>query len=93
MFALGDDPTRDDEVETRAATWREYERLLAARGEKSVPRLTFLDGRLEVRRTSRAHEALRATIDLDQLMSFLDRASTSTAIRDYRAALAATPRA
>jgi Uma2 family endonuclease len=201
MFArkYDDEADHDNIVELRDVTWDDYERLLEIRGEKAVPRLTFLEGRLQIVSPSRSHERLKTWIarlvevwclergidfettgswtikqqreergaepdesyvfgpdfetgcphlaieviwskggidklevyrrlgvrgvwiwrkgritpyvlrgdryvpliasevppgiDLDQLVSFLDRPSTAIGIRDYRAALAATPRA
>lgn len=36
--------------------WRDYERLLEMRGEKSVPRMTYLEGLVELMSPSRYHE-------------------------------------
>lgn len=44
--------------------WAEYERLLAVRGKNAVPRLTSLDGELELRSPSIHHEG-RFLPDLD----------------------------
>ena len=38
------------------ADWSDYERLLEIRGESAVPRLTFIDGVLELMTPSRYHE-------------------------------------
>ena len=46
----------DQVVVLEGATWADYQRLLAIRGERSVPRLTYLEGRLEIMSPSRFHE-------------------------------------
>ena len=38
----------DQRVGLRGASWADYERLLAIRGEKAVPRITFLEGEIEL---------------------------------------------
>lgn len=51
-----DPSTLDHFVYLRDVTWREYEALLAMRGERSVPRITYLRGVLELMSPSRYHE-------------------------------------
>lgn len=46
----------DQRVTLRSATWKEYEALLAMRGENAVPRVTYLEGVLELMSPSRDHE-------------------------------------
>lgn len=51
------DPSALDHfVYLRDVTWREYEALLAMRGERSIPRITYLRGVLELMSPSRYHE-------------------------------------
>lgn len=57
-----DRPTDDQVVQLHDATWDDYERLLALRGERSVPRLTYLEGTLEIMSPSRDHEGLKSLI-------------------------------
>ena len=38
------------------ANWEAYERLLELRGERRVPRITYLEGQLELMSPSRYHE-------------------------------------
>lgn len=57
-----DRPTEDQVVQLHDATWDDYERLLALRGERSVPRLTYLEGTLEIMSPSRDHEGLKSLI-------------------------------
>jgi Uma2 family endonuclease len=44
------------------AEWNDYERLLEIRGESATPRLTFIDGVLELMTPSRHHEFDKTTI-------------------------------
>jgi Uma2 family endonuclease len=48
--------TVDHFVYLRGVSFREYEALLAMRGESSVPRITYLEGLLELMTPSRYHE-------------------------------------
>lgn len=57
-----DRPTEDHVVHIDGATWDDYERLLEVRGEKSVPRITYLEGTLEIMTPSRDHEGIRGFI-------------------------------
>jgi Uma2 family endonuclease len=49
----------DHRVFLRGVTWADYERLLEIRGEKSVPRMTYLEGTLELMSPSRHHEMIK----------------------------------
>lgn len=51
-------PPADDIVVLRGATWADHQRLLEIRGERSVPRLTYLEGVLEIMTPSRPHESI-----------------------------------
>ncbi|HEX3476549.1 MAG TPA: Uma2 family endonuclease [Kofleriaceae bacterium] len=51
-------PTADHRVVLAGATWEHYELELAMRGEKSVPRLAYLEGALELMSPSRDHERI-----------------------------------
>jgi Uma2 family endonuclease len=51
-------PTADHRVVLAGATWEHYEMELAMRGEKSVPRLAYLEGALELMSPSRDHERI-----------------------------------
>lgn len=57
-----DQPREDHYVHLREATWADYERLLELRGERSVPRITFVEGTLEIMTPSRPHESIKSTI-------------------------------
>lgn len=57
-----DTPHEDHFVHLRGVTWPDYERLLRLRGEASVPRLSYLQGILEMRSPSRTHEGIKSLI-------------------------------
>lgn len=51
----GDDDL-DQRVRLSGVPWQDYERLLEIRGERSVPRITYLQGELELMSPSERHE-------------------------------------
>ncbi|HKY34362.1 MAG TPA: Uma2 family endonuclease, partial [Polyangiaceae bacterium] len=56
-------PARGDEfVVLRPATWADYQRCLEIRGERAVPRLTYLQGVLELMTPSHTHETIKSMI-------------------------------
>ena len=60
---LHDDTPREDHfVHLEGVSWEEYERLLAIRGDRSVPRFTYLRGTLEIMSPSKDHEAIKSLI-------------------------------
>jgi Uma2 family endonuclease len=52
----------DDIVLLRGAAWSDYQRLLAIRGDGPVPRLTFLEGVLELMTPSKSHEGIKSVL-------------------------------
>jgi Uma2 family endonuclease len=46
----------DQRVVLEGVTWEDYERLLELRGERPMPRMTYLEGTLELMTTSKEHE-------------------------------------
>jgi Uma2 family endonuclease len=62
MRAAELDQEQDHVVLLRGLTWRDYERLLRARGEDRKPRFSYLDGALELMTTSRGHERMKSFI-------------------------------
>lgn len=66
-------PTADQRVVTSAVPWAHYEVQLALRGEKSVPRIAYLDGALELMTPSRDHERIAATLGHLVAASALER--------------------
>lgn len=62
-FADHDEQRREDHIVVlRGATWADYQRLLEIRGDHSAPRLTYLEGTLEIMSPSRSHEAIKSII-------------------------------
>ena len=57
-----DAPTDDQIVVLYNLTWQDYQRLLAARGDVSSPRMSFLKGALEIMSPSRSHESITSRI-------------------------------
>src|SRR5215470_6376523 len=53
---------RDDVIVLRDVKWADYQRLLEIRGEGPVPRLTYLEGVLELMTPSRPHESIKSMI-------------------------------
>ncbi len=58
-----DSTQREDHyVLLRDSSWADYERLLEKRGESAVPRITYLDGLIELMSPSQSHESIKSTI-------------------------------
>jgi Uma2 family endonuclease len=68
MYALSELKERDDRpredhiVVLSGATWADYQRLLELRGDNSGPRITYLEGRLEIMSASEDHENVKSLI-------------------------------
>jgi len=56
------EPREDHYVHLYGVTWADYARLLEIRGERSVPRLTFLEGTLEIMSPSQTHEEITSSV-------------------------------
>jgi Uma2 family endonuclease len=52
----------DDIIVLENVTWADYQRLLEIRGERPVPRLTYVAGVLELMTPSRPHESIKSMI-------------------------------
>ena len=57
-----DRPVEDKIVVLHDATWADYQRLLEMRGDQSAPRISFLEGELEIMSPSRSHEAIKSLL-------------------------------
>lgn len=55
-----DAPTGDQFVHLRGVSWEDYERLLEMRGDRSAPRICFLEGTVEIMTPSRDHEGIKS---------------------------------
>jgi len=52
----------DHFVHLDGVTWADYERLLEIRGDHSAPRITYLEGTLEIMSPSAPHDSIKSTI-------------------------------
>ncbi len=58
-----DSTQREDHfVLLRDSSWADYERLLEKRGDSAVPRITYLEGLIELMSPSLTHEVIKSTI-------------------------------
>jgi Uma2 family endonuclease len=55
-------PTADQRVVLHAVPWAHYETQLVLRGDKSGPRIAYLDGALEIMGPSKDHERIKSYI-------------------------------
>jgi Uma2 family endonuclease len=69
MAALADEwevsdpgPERDERVFLHEVPWEDYARLERIRGESARPRLTYLDGELELMSPSNSHEGVKTCL-------------------------------
>src|SRR4051794_7864197 len=53
---------QDNIVVLHGVTWADYQRVLEVRGDYPVPRLTYLEGVLELMTPSQPHEAIKSMI-------------------------------
>src|SRR5436190_7915044 len=52
----------DDVIVLRGVTWADYQRLLEIRGERPAPRLTYVEGVLELMTPSQPRESIKSMI-------------------------------
>jgi Uma2 family endonuclease len=57
-----DRPTEDHIIRLYGANWEDYQRLLAVRGDHSAPRISYLEGEIEIMSPSQTHEAIKSMI-------------------------------
>lgn len=57
-----DTPNADSIIILHDVTWEDYERLLEIRGDKSAPRINYLEGELEIMSPSKDHEQIKSFI-------------------------------
>jgi Uma2 family endonuclease len=57
-----DTPNTDSIIVLHDVTWEDYERLLEIRGDKSAPRINYLEGELEIMSPSKDHEQIKSFI-------------------------------
>jgi Uma2 family endonuclease len=59
---LSEEPREDHYVRLHGVTWADYLRLLEIRGDRSAPRLTYIEGTLEIMSVSRTHEEIKSYV-------------------------------
>jgi Uma2 family endonuclease len=57
-----DAPDEDHIIQLDGVSWQDYERILAIRGERSAPRIAYVEGLLEIMMPGRKHENIKALI-------------------------------
>jgi Uma2 family endonuclease len=57
-----DSPVGDTILVLSPVTWADYQRLLEIRGEHSAPRISYLEGAVEIMSPSRSHEIIKSMI-------------------------------
>lgn len=57
-----DTPTEDHFVHLHGVSWEDYERIVAIRGDHSAPRISYLEGELEIMSPSENHEIIKSHI-------------------------------
>ena len=68
VHALALEPDRDDRphedhfVVLHGVTWSDYQRVLEVRGDRSSPRIAYLEGRLEILSPSQSHGWIKSII-------------------------------
>jgi Uma2 family endonuclease len=68
VHALALEPDRDDHphedhfVVLHGVAWSDYQRILEVRGDRSSPRVAYLEGRLEIMSPSQSHEWIKSVI-------------------------------
>ena len=55
-------PKGDQIIVLRDVSWKDYERLLEIRGEHSAPRISYLDGDVEIMSPGKDHEQIKSYI-------------------------------
>ncbi|HYN77661.1 MAG TPA: Uma2 family endonuclease [Lamprocystis sp. (in: g-proteobacteria)] len=57
-----DRPVDDQIVNLHDVSWEDYERLLTMRGDCSSPRISYLDGEVEIMSPSQTHEGIKSLL-------------------------------
>lgn len=62
--ALSFDRPEDEDhiIHLSGVSWEDYERVLAMRGDRSAPRIAYVEGDLEIMAPSRTHEDVKSTV-------------------------------
>ncbi|HUL82006.1 MAG TPA: Uma2 family endonuclease [Gammaproteobacteria bacterium] len=62
LAARDSEPREDHFVQFHGVTWADYLRLLRIRGDHSAPRITYVEGTLEIMSPSRTHDEIKSYI-------------------------------
>ena len=62
VAALSAPPRGDQIVVLHGATWADYQRIMELRGDRSAPRVAFLEGELEIMSPSSEHESIKSVL-------------------------------
>ncbi|HVS22648.1 MAG TPA: Uma2 family endonuclease, partial [Gammaproteobacteria bacterium] len=62
LFDRDNEPREDHFVHLHGVTWADYLRVLKIRGDHSAPRITYVEGTLEIMSASRTHEQITSYI-------------------------------
>ena len=57
-----DRPVDDHIVNLHEVSWDDYERLLTMRGDRSAPRISYLEGEVEIMSPSQTHEGIKSAL-------------------------------
>jgi Uma2 family endonuclease len=76
-------PTADERVVMHCVPWDHYQVQLALRGERSAPRISYLDGALEIMSPSRDHERIAPYISHLVMAYALERGIELTPYRSW----------
>ncbi len=79
--------TADQRIVMHGVPWSHYEAQLALRGDASTPRISYLNGLMELMSPSKHHERVKS-YDPVLLCSFLYLPTVMQAVKAFRAALA-----
>lgn len=55
-------PVPDSIIVLNGASWADYQRVMELRGENSVPRIAYLEGKLELMSPSHTHQAIKSML-------------------------------
>src|ERR1043166_32257 len=84
LHEYDDDASHADQIIVfHNVTWDDYERVLEMRGDKSAPRISYLDGELEIMSPSKDHELIKSFIGRLVEVWCLDRGIEMTPVGSW----------
>ena len=60
LRAHDDTPNADHIIVLHDVTWKDYERLIEIRGDRPAPRISYLEGEVEIMSPSKDHEQIKS---------------------------------